>query len=424
MPNFGTYYINATTFNNATAIYTDATLTTLAPDGVYQFNGVHRTLTSGVLGSVFYCDTCCAGCSATYIYPIPPAKNRYHEICSNVGEAPDVAIVIKFKFTGTPQYLGYPLGIRALFDGQFYQGVTSNRFGYLPELYTGHTTGASLVVSAADLEANSPYTLDGWAWQPLSSTFVETQDITTYITQSMVNSANNNPDECYLLIPKRSLTSTVNAQIFSPHRAIDSGGGGCDVTVECPSAFPSYSTTDPEVSLALACSSASSGGYPNKYFIMRVNSISGAARLYDRIFEDSAGGDASGYTPISAGYYGVTNQYTGTSNGAWIRVDANGVVQAAGTCGGGGYPSLTEMICSQVRPTDTQACAYQNVLGTNLPDQQYWHNGSNDAPVAGNNVYSDVLGTTALPDGWYQLMRGYILIEVSGGVVVTVSNCP
>jgi hypothetical protein len=424
MPNFGTYYINATSFNNATTIYTDATLTTLAPDGVYQFNGVHRTLTSGVLGSVFYCDTCCAGCSATYIYPIPPAKNRYHEVCSNIGEPLNVAVVVKFKFTSnTPQYLGYPLGLRAEFDGQFYQGVTSNRFGYLPELYVGHTTFNTTTPTAAELEANSPYTLDGWAWQPLSSAFVETQDITTYITQSMVNSSRNNPDECYLLIPKRTLASTVNAQIFSPHRDMDSGGGGCDVTIECPSALPSYSTTDPEVSSALACSSASSGGYPNKYFIMRVNSVSGAAKLYDRIFEDSAGGDATGYTPIATGYYGVLNEYAGTTNGAWIRVDANGVVQAAGTCGGGGYPSLTEMICSQVRPTDTQACAYQNVLGTNLPDQQYWHNGINDAPILGNSVFSDILGQNSLPNGWYQLMREYTLIEVSGGVVVTVSNC-
>ena len=428
MPNFGTYYIDATSFNDATAIYTDATLTTPASDGVYQFNGVHRTLTSGVLGSVFYCDTCCAGCSATYIYPIPFTKNNYHEVCSNIGEPLDVAVVVKFKFTSnTPQYLGYPLGLRALFDGQFYQGVVSNRFGYLPEMYAGHTTGSSLVVSAADLEANSPYLLDGWAWQPLSNAFVETQDIPTFITQSMVNSSNNNPDECYLLIPKRTLASTVDVQVFSPHRSIDSGGGGCDITIPCPTSLPSYSTTDSETTSALACSSAASGGYPNKYFLMRVNSTSGSARLYDRVFQDSAGGDATGYTPISAGYYGVLNQYAGTTAGAWINVDANGVVQAAGTCGGSGNPSLTEMICSQVRNTDIQACAYQNQSGTNLPDQQFWHNGSGDAPLVGDIAYSDVLGTTVLPDGYYQLLRAYKIIQVDStsiaGEIVSISNC-
>ena len=97
MPNFGTYYINAATFNDATTI-TDA-VGSPAADGVYQFNGIHRTLTSGVLGSVFYCDTCCAGCSSTYMYPISSTKNRYHEVCSNIGEPLDVAVVVKFKFT-------------------------------------------------------------------------------------------------------------------------------------------------------------------------------------------------------------------------------------------------------------------------------------------------------------------------------------
>ena len=81
------------------------------------------------------------------------------------------------------------------------------------------------------------------------------------------------------------------------------------------------------------------------------------------------------------------------------------------------------MISSQVRPTANQACAYQNILGTNLPDQQYWHDGANDAPIVGNGVFSDILGQNSLADGWYQLMRQYMLIEVSGGVVVTISNC-
>lgn len=85
---------------------------------------------------------------------------------------------------------------------------------------------------------------------------------------------------------------------------------------------------------------------------------------------------------------------------------------------------LTEMISSEVRGSFWQACEYQNINGVNLPDQQYWHNGSNDAPAVGNTVYSDVLGTTVLPDGWYQLMREYIRIYVVGGVVQSpILNC-
>jgi hypothetical protein len=122
-----------------------------------------------------------------------------------------------------------------------------------------------------------------------------------------------------------------------------------------------------------------------------------------------------------AGYYAVQNSYSNTSeNFSWIRIDSDGIVQAAGSCG---TPMLTEMISSEVRPTFWQACEYQNISGVNLPDQQYWHDGSNDAPDLGDSVYADVLGTISLADGWYQLMREYIRIEVSSGVVVTKQNC-
>ena len=171
-------------------------------------------------------------------------------------------------------------------------------------------------------------------------------------------------------------------------------------------------------SASAACSLASSSGLTNAYFLMRVNSTSGSPRVFDRVYLDAAG-----VTPLTtAGYYGILNQYSGTTETySWIHVDSDGIVQAAGSCGS---PMLTEMISSEVRGSFWQACEYQNINGVNLPDQQYWHNGSNDAPAVGNIVYSDVLGTTVLPDGWYQLMREYIRIYVVGGVVQPpILNC-
>ena len=151
---------------------------------------------------------------------------------------------------------------------------------------------------------------------------------------------------------------------------------------------------------------------------MRVNSTSGSPRLFDRVYLDSAG-----VTPLTtAGYYGIQNQYIGAIEVySWIHVDEDGIVQAAGSCG---ELMLTEMISSEMRPTFWQACEYQNINGVNLPDQQYWHNGTGDAPQVGDDVYSDVLETTMLPDGWYQLMREYIRIYVVGGVVQSpILNC-
>lgn len=43
------FYIDALTFDLATSIYSDISLSTLAPDGYYSFNGFYRQQTSGVL---------------------------------------------------------------------------------------------------------------------------------------------------------------------------------------------------------------------------------------------------------------------------------------------------------------------------------------------------------------------------------------
>ena len=422
MPNFGTYYIDAPNFIDATTI-TDAA-GAAAPDGIYQFNGVYREMASGALSSVItYCDSCCESCSATFVYPINLTKRDYHKMCSNVGQSTGTAIIIKFKFN--ENRLGYMQGLQATYDGSVYTGVVSNRYGLLEKKYVGNVG----FVSASDIvnDPNNPYSLSVYSWQSTSGQFIQsgqnpiTESIAlTDINQLTTTSANiyNSPDECYLLIPKVSLVTTVDAEVYSPNRQIDSSGGACSVTVPCPSPLSQFSATGNEASAADACSEASASGLTNTYFLMRVNSTSGSPRVFDRVYLDAAG-----VTPLTtAGYYGTLNQYSGTTETySWIHVDSDGIVQAAGSCGS---PMLTEMISSEMRPTFWQACEYQNINGVNLPDQQYWHNGSNDAPAVGNTVYSDVLGTTVLPDGWYQLMREYILIYVAGGVVQSpILNC-
>ena len=422
MPNFGTYYIDAPNFIAANTI-TDAAGVP-APDGIYQFNGVYREMVSGVLSSVItYCDSCCESCSATFVYPINATKRDYHKMCSNVGESTGTAIIIKFKFN--ENRLGYMQGLQATYDGSVYSGVVSNRYGLLEKKYVGNVG----FVSASDIvnDPYNPYSLTVYNWQSTSNQFIQsgqnpiTETIAlTDINQVTTTSANiyNNPDECYLLVPKTSLVTTVDAEVYSPHRQIDSSGGACSVTVPCPSPLSRFSGTAMAASASAACNLASSSGLTNAYFLMRVNSTSGSPRLFDRVYLDAAG-----VTPLTtAGYYGILNQYSGTTETySWIHVDSDGIVQAAGSCGS---PMLTEMISSEVRGSFWQACEYQNINGVNLPDQQYWHNGSNDAPAVGNTVYSDVLGTTVLPDGWYQLMREYIRIYVVGGVVQSpILNC-
>jgi hypothetical protein len=59
-----TYYINADSFENATSIWINESLTTLAPDGYYKFGTTYRRLLSGVLLD----PTPCAECLDCYRY--------------------------------------------------------------------------------------------------------------------------------------------------------------------------------------------------------------------------------------------------------------------------------------------------------------------------------------------------------------------
>lgn len=405
---FNTYYINAENFSDATSIFTDAAMTNIAPDGTYQFNGIQRTMSGGDLGSPFFCATCCAGCSSTYIYPIPSAKNQKFTVCSSIGSLTGFAIIVKFKYTSSnSQDLGFPLGLQATYNSQVYQGVTSNRLGYLPELYIGSTN----VVLPSDLAGT--YSLDGLSWLPMTSSFVDSADETVTIAQSDMSSITGNPDECYMLIPKTAIADTLDVEVFSPRPTNvlpSSSGGGCDITIPCPSGLSSFRTSTTQATKILACGTS----LDQTAYVMRVNSSSGLPRMFDRVFSDPAG-----LTPLAEGYYTLSNLYSGSvARKAWMHVvGVNGVVQAVGICAEVPYPSLTEMISSEMRPSFIQACTYQNQSGTNLPDQQYWHNGTGDAPVSGDTIYSDVLGTTTVPDGYYQLLRSYLVIQTISGVV-------
>jgi hypothetical protein len=62
----GTYYLNAASLALATAVYSDAGLTTLAADGFYADGSIVREQVSGVLQAQSACPTC--GTEVTLCY--------------------------------------------------------------------------------------------------------------------------------------------------------------------------------------------------------------------------------------------------------------------------------------------------------------------------------------------------------------------
>ena len=404
---FGTYYINAESFAAATSIFTDADMTITAPDGVYQFSGIYRAMSSGVLGSPITCPTCCVVCSGTAVYVIPNTKDQTHRVCSDVGKFPNTAIIVKFTFSGAP--LGYPLGLEAIFDSNTYTGVISNRYGWLPNKYVGNNNA----VIPSVMVGGSPYTLNIWDWIPLTSQWQSTlSTVSETIALSDINvNPQNNPDQCYMVIPKLTTSPTIETRVYSP-KPTGTAGGGADVIVNCPAALRSFSTSLPKVDAASACS-AEAGLLA---YQVQVNGAGGAPRLYDKIFSTP-----SASIVVPNGYYYITNTGGSPSAGGWMKVDIDGIVQATGTCASGLYPAMTRAISSQMITTEPSVCA----IGLATPSENYWHDGSNDAPVAGDVMYSDPLQATTLLDGWYQLLRQYAKVHITGGlgVVNTVSYC-
>lgn len=58
MATLGNYFINGPTFQTATAVFTDAALTTCAPDGFYSDGTIVRQQVGCVLGIEINCPAC------------------------------------------------------------------------------------------------------------------------------------------------------------------------------------------------------------------------------------------------------------------------------------------------------------------------------------------------------------------------------
>ena len=402
---FGTYYINAETFSQASTVFSDSGMTIVATDGVYQFGGVYRNMTNGILGPPTTCMSCCAPCGASTTYTVSAEKNRINKVCSHIGAVTNAAIIVKFTFSGAP--LGYPLGFESIFNGTSYTGVISNRFGWLPNKYVGN----NVAILPSDLVNDSPYNLEIVNWVPLVGVFQNTNmSETETIELSDINvNTQNNPDICYMVIPKNVTIDTIEARVYSP-KPTGTSGGGAEIAIKCPTTLRSFTTSTVQADITDACGAGSGVlGYH-----VQVNGVSGAPRLYDRVFVDSAG-----VATMNAGYYWIPNTLASPSSSGWMRVDSDGIVQATGVCASGIYTALTQVTSAPRRVDIPTACSYA------MPDETYWHDGSNDAPVALDVMYEDELGTTPLANGFYQLLREYALVEITGGlgVVNTVTYC-
>jgi len=424
---FGTYYLNAETFEEATGIFTNGSLTVSAPDGTYQFGGVYRVQTNGVLGVPFTCISCCQSCSstvfqlnATSTVPVKRLDNKVHTICSSFEPHSGGFIVIEFDFVTGVANSGFPLGLEGIYNSVTTTGVVSRRYGWLPNKYVGDSNE----MSSAQLDggingsANPPdYNLRNAHWNPNSvvnwdydypTSYITEPALTLPLTTTLPQSLTvNNPEKCYMGIPNSiAAAQTVDVKVYSPR--VRGAAGALDVTVNCPSALTGFEASNVNATRSGAC-----GLDPTSatLYNMPVNGTAGVPRLFDRVFTNS-----NGSTLAASGFYSL-NQNTSLQTGVydWIHVDANGVVLAKGVgCGG---TLLTEVISTTGSVSDTLACTDPAII------QTWYHDGAGDAPEIGDTMYRNSL-PMPLGDNYYQAMREYNVIQVAGGggVISNITN--
>lgn len=332
-----TYYLDAPSLGSATSIYTDAALTTCAPDGFYSDQSIVRQLIGCVLQPQQLCPSCGVACGDSYY-------NRYskvgiYKITIDLGNDPSNigAVIINFDPSN------YPKGIEAEYDGIVYNALSSPIYGFLQgslgiptyigdeDLDCGLTTGFHVLPDFIYNQATSVY-------DPTGATEV------VNIFPSQVQTTVNNPGSCVFVIPKPSLNpSSLTITVYSPCSS------DFNLSVTCPDALPIFYGGQVSPSASKACE------YQDTitYYSAPVNGNGVTLGLFDWVFLD-----INGEFHAPDGYYyaptALLNPYE------WFRLE-NGVIVEFGQCG---YSNFIIERCAD----GLQLVADSSITGVNVGD--------------------------------------------------------
>ena len=301
-----TFYINGTTLTNSTAIFTDAALTTCAADGYYKdASGVARKLTSCVLGPIEPCPDCATTCGTGVS---ASGSQGMYLLDIDVGNtASDVgAIVINFAPASVPD------GIRATFDGNVYNKMSSPADGYHASTVSGNFTyvggsASGCVISGVTYPSLTEYIYVGGSFVPSGNTQ------STTVAAGDVSLTIGAPGVLVMVIPKTTQTpSSVSFELSGPCTSTAWG-----ITVDCPVILTSFSSSSTsEATALLACGRTESASY---YNVPVDTGTAGTPEEHDWVFSD-----AYGATILSDGFYKI--------DGGDVMEVANGVVLSRVSC--------------------------------------------------------------------------------------------
>ncbi len=290
MATLGNYYYDGTSFALATGLFTNSSLSVVAPDGWYSQGGIYRKMTGGVLGATNTCPSCITSCGST-----PVSQNVFAKSLLTVDVGVNVGAVI-VEFT-----VGAGNNARATWT---YNAITASEYsspntpggGYLQGLIgdQGCCGATNMTGSGGTTYTGAEQSYSGGVWQPNGN--VSTWG--PYLNQAAGGVTLNSFGgwgTTIMVVPKTSaVLNTIDFVIDSPN----AGTFDWSIKVLCPAYLPSFQgTLSSQGDCATACSITTS---PDLFYHAPVSGATGLPAVNDWVFTDS-----SGVTAVADGYYSV-----------------------------------------------------------------------------------------------------------------------
>ena len=303
MATSSTYYLNAPSLGSATAVFTNAALTVCAPNGFYSDGFISRELVDCVLLPQQICPSCTIPCDESIT---ADGLQGIYYLNAQLGTATG-AVIIRFNPINIPD------GIKAIVNSVVYNGVSSPVYGWL-QGSAGLATYIGLQSADCGIVAGSPYTLDEFQYDGTDFAALGT-DTSVSILAGQIELTELAPGNTLMVIPKTTASpSILNLEFIGPCSETE-----FIISVACPTALTSFSSSTVSASSELACEK----DFLETYYVAHVNGSSGTLGLYDLVFSD-----VNGQFKLAAGFY-KTND---AGANEWYQVDANGAIVLFGTC--------------------------------------------------------------------------------------------
>ena len=428
---YSTYYFDGLNFSTATAIYTDAALTTLAADGFYAQNNIVRQQSNGLLLNAQSCSSCAVACGSgvSASGSNPGYYNADVDVANDTG-----AVVIYFYMTSS-----IPDGVIGTFNNVAYNRMTSkyNHNGVTLIDGSGATVDYAGINNTTAVPDRNIATYVGNENNLLVGSYANVAEYnlvnTSYVnlgTTRNITVVNNqvgyaddtstptNSPVFTMVIPKAAANATlINIQIFAPM-----GGTAFDWEVLCPTALPNFQGSNLQADDT--CVSNDETYYFSRNatgtstpFTKDTNTV---PEIGNFVFTQPDGSVYANDTSVLQ--YIIVDSTTALG----IR---NGVVVSSAACSNtGGFKSFS----SSSSTSQSQICDNNSPPSAG---QTFYHNGTGVGPGGvypdtGDTAYTNSDGSTVLPAGTYYLYQDgsgnahYMVIGLGGSVTIPATCQP